>query len=280
MSAKRIDFILQNLRFASVSFSVLGNKIQDARPPEDDKDGYPFSVLLQCLTQLTAINILFMTSVEFTEQYKSLYQTIFNLYHQPENQSKLLFHGWHHVQFVHNKAIEFAVELNCDIEKVAVGALVHDLNYIFSDHLEPEVVNRQIIEYLTNAGYKKDFVNDILRIIEDGHIAYRNKRKLSKEAMALSDADTLFKAIPTTPILFTSKYITQNKYDIAKLAHKIIEEQRPLLNSGKYFYTDIAKRKYLKWAKNNLEMWENVLESLNDNDVKEMLKVASDLEVL
>lgn len=117
-------------------------------------------------------------------------------------------------------------------------------------------------------------------MIEDGPLAYRGSRELSDEAKALADADTLFKAIPTTPILFASKFITQNKYDVEKLGHKIVEEQKPLMDSGTYFYTNIAKEKYLKWAKTNLEIWLNVLESLNDKDIKEMLKTASDLGVL
>lgn len=65
--------------------------------------------------------------MNFSKQYQKLFKEIFNLYHLPQNRSKLLFHGWHHIQFVHNKAIEFAKELKCDIEKVAVSALVHDL---------------------------------------------------------------------------------------------------------------------------------------------------------
>jgi len=218
--------------------------------------------------------------MEFSEKYKDHYKRIFDLYHLPENQSKLLFHGWHHIQFVHNKAIEFASELNCDIEKVAVSALVHDLNYIFSDKLEPEAARRQIIDYVQKAGYELTYAESIADLIEDGHLAYRGSRELSDEAKALADADTLFKALPTTPILFASKFITQNKYDVEKLGHKVVDEQKPLMDSNTYFYTEIAKKKYLGWAKINLEMWENVLASLEDKDIKEMLQTASELGVL
>lgn len=218
--------------------------------------------------------------MEFSEKYKKHYKTIFDLYHLPENKSKLLFHGWHHIQFVHNKSIEFATELKCDVEKVAVSALVHDLNYIFSDKLEPEAAREQIIVYVTKAGYSENYAKSVADLIEDGHLAYRGSRELSDEAKALADADTLFKALPTTPILFASKFITQNKYDVEKLGHKVVEEQKPLMASNTYFYTEIAKQKYLGWAKTNLEMWEGVLESLKDKDIREMLKTATDLGIL
>jgi uncharacterized protein len=218
--------------------------------------------------------------MEFSPNFDNFYKSIYDLYHLPENKSKLLFHGWHHIQFVHRKAIEFAGYLKCDIEKAAVASLVHDLNYIFSDKLEPEAARAQIIYYVTNANYPPKYAEEIADLIEDGHLAYRGTRQLSNEAKALADADTLFKAIPTTPIVFSSKFITQNHYDLKKLGHKIIDEQKPLMESDTYFYTELAKRKYLKWAQINLAMWENVLESLEDKDVQEMLTTASELEVI
>ncbi len=225
----------------------------------------------------TKINII---SMELSANYNTLYKTIFDLYHLPENQAKLLFHGWHHIKFVHDKAIEFATELKCDIEKVAAASLLHDLNYIFSDKLEPEAARMQIMEYLNTAGYAEEYQKSVADLIEDSHIAYRGERELSSEAKALADADTLFKALPTTPILFASKFITQNKYDIKKLGHKVIDEQKPLMESDTYFYTEIAKKKYLGWAKANLALWENVLDSLDDPSIKEMLKNAYELGVL
>ena len=52
------------------------------------------------------------------------------------------------------------------------------------------------------------------------------------------------------------------------------------MDSDTYFYTEIAKQKYLGWAKTNLDMWENVVESLDDKDVQEMLNTASELGVI
>lgn len=218
--------------------------------------------------------------MELSEKYSKLFKIVYDLYHLPENKAKLLFHGWHHIEFVHNKAIEFAIELKCNVEKVAVSALLHDLNYIFSDKLEPEAARLNIIEYVIKVGYDKDYAEEIANLIENSHLAYRGTRELSDESKALSDADTLFKAIPTTPILFASRFITQNKYDIEKLGNKVVNEQKPLMDADEYFYTDIAKRKYLKWAKTNLDIWENILESLGDKDVRQLLATASDLGVI
>lgn len=223
---------------------------------------------------------LYTITMNFSENYSKLYDEIFKLYHLPENQSKLLFHGWHHIKFVLDKAVEFAGYLNANVEQVAAAALVHDLNYIFSDKLEPEAAKNQVIEYVTNAGYPKEFAEKIEIMLENAHLAYRGERELSLEDKALADADTLFKALPTTPILFASRFITQNKYDIEKLGNKVVGEQEPLMQQGIYFYTEVAKERYLGWATANLALWKNVLEALKDPSVKEMLATASELGVL
>lgn len=215
-----------------------------------------------------------------SENYTKLFDSIFNLYHLPKNKSKLLFHGWHHIKFVHDKAIQFAKELNANEELVACSALLHDLNYIFTDKLEPENAKVQIIRYMKQSGYDKETSEIVAKNIENTHTKYRNFRKMSDESKALSDADTLFKVLPTTPILFASKFIQQNKYDIYKLANKVVSEQKPLLKKDKYFYTKIAKQNYLSWAKTHLTLWENVLESLEDKDIKKLLKNAYKLKVI
>ncbi|EKE00025.1 MAG: hypothetical protein ACD_22C00106G0019 [uncultured bacterium] len=221
-----------------------------------------------------------MINNNFSGKYNQLYSSVYALYHLPENKAKLLFHGWHHIEFVHDKAVEFAVELGARQEIVASAGLLHDLNYIFSDKLEPEAANLQIQEYLAKAGYDKTTQKEISRLIEDSHLGYRKDRELSNESKALADADTLFKALPTTPILFASKFITQNKYNIQKLATKIVDEQKPLMKADSYFYTEIAKKRYLEWAKINLALWENVLEALDDPAIRKMLETANELGVL
>ena len=76
------------------------------------------------------------------------------------------------------------------------------------------------------------------------------------------------------PILFSSKYIQQNKVDITILARKIVSEQQPLLEQDIYFYTEIAKQKYLHWAKINLTLWAHVEEALQDEDVHNLIETA------
>jgi len=55
-----------------------------------------------------------------------------------ENKDKLPFHGWHHVSFVHKKALEFAKDTGADQFLVESAALVHDLNYIIKPNSEPQ----------------------------------------------------------------------------------------------------------------------------------------------
>ena len=98
--------------------------------------------------------------------------------------------------------------------------------------------------------------------------------------MALADADALYRSLPVTPLLFTSKYIAENKVDLYTLAEKITSEQNPLMEEDAYFYTDSAKRKYARWAKDNLQLWNNVMQALEDEDVKELLQTAKELQVL
>jgi uncharacterized protein len=119
----------------------------------------------------------------------------------------------------------------------------------------------------------------IEKIVMEENVATRGD-DISAEARALSDADTLFKALPITPILFASKYIQENKVDIQKLADKIVEEQKPLFDKGIYFYTDLAKNNHMKWAQGNLTLWENVKESLEDKDVQELLAIARKNNIL
>jgi uncharacterized protein len=196
-----------------------------------------------------------------------------------KHQKELLFHGWHHITFVTNKSMGFAKELGANEFIVQSAALVHDLNYIVQSNSKPEAGKGLREELLIKSGYLSEEIAGIEQIIMEECTTNRHG-DISLEAKALSDADTLFKALPVTPILFASKYIEENKVDIARLAHKICEEQNHLMESGIYFYTDQAKQMYLSWAKVNLQLWGNVEESLKDEDVKEMLAIAQSSGVI
>lgn len=191
----------------------------------------------------------------------------------------LLFHGWHHIQFVAVKAKLFAESVGANQALTEASALVHDLNYIVEVNSEPEVGAELRATILSTASYSVPEITQIESIIMEAHTATRGNT-ISLEGKALSDADTLFKALPITPILFASRYITQNKVDIARLAHKVVSEQQPLFDNEIYFYTDLAKEKYLGWAKANLQLWANVEAALEDTDVKELITTAYDRGVL
>ena len=196
-----------------------------------------------------------------------------------KHQKELLFHGWHHITFVTNKSVVFAKELGANEFLVQSAALVHDLNYIVQTHSKPEAGKDLREEILAKSGYGAEEIAEIEQIIMEECTTNRHS-DITLEAKALSDADTLFKALPVTPILFASKYIEENKIDIAKLAHKICAEQTHLMESGIYFYSDKAKQMYLNWAEINLQLWGNVEECLNDEDVKEMLAIAQSSRVI
>ena len=191
----------------------------------------------------------------------------------------MLYHGWHHICFVKSKSLQFARAVKANRFLVESAALVHDLNYVVKPNSDPEDGEEIRRKVLLKCRYDEDEINSIEKIIIESHTSYR-QRRISKEAKSLSDADSLFKVIPTNTIIFTRNYITQNKVDVKKLASKIIDEQQPLLQQGIYFYTKEAKQKYLEWAKRNIALWEIVQDALDDKDVKEMLAIAKKIKVI
>jgi uncharacterized protein len=199
-----------------------------------------------------------------------------DLYH--EKSKELLFHGWHHIVFVTKKSLEFAKDLNADKHLTQSAALVHDLNYMLKKYSIPEIADEYSKEILGECNYSDDEIKKINQIIKEEEISSRDEN-ISNEAKALSDADTLFKALPTTPIIFTSCYIKENNIELKRLAQDIIEQQKPLIENGIYFYSKTAKEKYLKYAKTHLLLWEHMSEVLEDKDVLEMLSIAKELKV-
>jgi uncharacterized protein len=199
-----------------------------------------------------------------------LKQSVAALYQS--RQTDLPFHGWHHIEFVRSKSQEFAEHLGADLFIVESAALVHDLNYLLAPNTDPGFAAGERKKILAACHYTENEINQIEKVILDAHTGYRlNLKNISTESMALSDADTLFKALPVTPIIFANQYILENHIDLQKLAVKVVGEQNPLMEQGKYFYSDIAKEKYLQWAKTNLILWNNVIDSLNDPSVIELL---------
>ena len=146
----------------------------------------------------------------------------------------LLFHGWHHIYFVTEHAKRFAGMIDADVHLVEAAALVHDLNYIVEKNSKPEAAQEMRSDVLSSAGFSQGLIDRIESMINEAHTGSRSKT-ISPEGMALSDADTLFKALPLTPILFAGKYVQETGTNINELAEKIVSEQRPLLDQDIYF---------------------------------------------
>ncbi len=205
-----------------------------------------------------------------SSKLENLETSLKSLYAQHQH---LLFHGWHHIWFVFRKSRVFAADIGADEFLVQSAALVHDINYIAEKNSKPEAGQEIRKKILTENGYSQEEVERIEQIVMEEHTATRNEN-ISNEGKALSDADTLFKSLPVTPILFAGKYIQENDVDIVQLAEKIVGEQAPLMEKDIYFYTPKARELYLDWAKTNLQLWKNVNVCLKDEDIQEMLKLS------
>ncbi|MFJ8964537.1 HD family phosphohydrolase [Lentzea sp. NPDC102401] len=189
--------------------------------------------------------------------------------------AKLQFHGWHHVSFVRDKSVHFAGRNGAAADIVEVAALVHDLNYMVRRNSLPtdgEALRRKV---LFVAGVSLGDIEWIERIVVEAEMRTRS-RDISLEAQALSDADTLFKALPVTPVVLAHKYLQENGITLRELAHKIVGEQVGKADEGYYFYDSEAAATYTKWAETNLLLWKCIVESLDDPCVEDLLtKVAS-----
>jgi uncharacterized protein len=196
-----------------------------------------------------------------------------------ENGKELLFHGWHHISFVQRKSIEIGRKAGANLFLVESAALVHDLNSLVKPNSHPEVAKELRGTLLQSAGYSFDEAVAIEKIIMEAHTAYRGPN-LSLEGQVLSDADSVFRILPITPVVFSGKYISQNQINLRKLAAKITSEQNPLFQSGIFFYTDFARQKYQRWAETNIELWNQISECLELDDVQDMLNTAQSIGVI
>nr|WP_179953705.1 HD family phosphohydrolase [Lentzea guizhouensis] len=189
--------------------------------------------------------------------------------------AKLQFHGWHHVSFVRDKAVHFAGRNGAAADVVEVAALVHDLNYMVRRNSLPtdgEALRRKV---LFVSGVCIGDIEWVERIVVEAEMRTRH-RDISLEAQALSDADTLFKALPVTPVVLAHKYLQENGITLRELAYKIVGEQVGKADDGYYFYDDEAAATYTKWAEVNLSLWRCIVESLDDPCVEDLLtKVVS-----
>lgn len=188
--------------------------------------------------------------------------------------TRLPFHGWHHVNFVRAKAVEFAKANGSNVAVVETAAIVHDVNYIVARNSSAAAGRRLRLEILAMAGVAKPTASWIDRIVREAEMAVRH-REISLEAQALSDADTLFKALPVTPVVLAHRYLTENGVSLRELAEKIVGEQQDVHDDGYYFYNPAAAATYSRWAATNLQLWQCIKESLDDPTVERLLDAVS-----
>jgi uncharacterized protein len=184
--------------------------------------------------------------------------------------ARLQFHGWHHVNFVRTKAARFAVLNGAEVSVVETAALVHDVNYLVRRNSSAAAGSDLRLAILARAGVPKHVAAWIDRIVDEAEMATRD-RDISLEAQALSDADTLFKALPVTPVMLAHKYLEENGIGLRELANKICGEQQSVHDEGFYFYNPEAAAQYAHWATANLQLWQCIRESLDDADVSALL---------
>jgi len=187
---------------------------------------------------------------------------------------QLPFHGWHHVSFVRAKAVEFAGANGSDAGLVEVAALVHDLNYIVAPNSPASAGRRLRLQILAMAQVGQPEAARVDEIVREAEMAHRH-RHISLEAQALSDADTLFKALPVTPVMLAHRYLAENGVSLRELANKIVTEQQDVHDEGYYFYNPEAAVTYSRWAEANLQLWRCIRESLDDPTVEQLMRAVS-----
>ena len=192
-----------------------------------------------------------------------------------QHAARLPFHGWHHVNFVRSKAVQFAAINGSDTGIVEVAALVHDLNYLVLRNSPASAGGRLRMAILAAAGIAGPVAHRVDAVVNEAEMCSRH-RDISLEAQALSDADTLFKSLPTTPVMLAHRYLEENGISLRALAQKIVGEQRQRYDDGFYFYSPAAAATYSRWALANLELWHCILESLDDPCVEELLGMTAD----
>jgi uncharacterized protein len=192
---------------------------------------------------------------------------------------RLPFHGWHHVSFVRSKAVQFAEANGAEVSVVETAALVHDVNYLVRRNSGAAAGERLRLDVLARAGVRTAVARWIDAIVIEAEMANRGP-DISREAQALSDADTLFKALPVTPVMLSHRYLAENGITLRELADKIVGEQQAAHDEGYYFYNPDAAAAYSRWAATNLMLWQHIRESLEDHDVAELLDALTALGII
>jgi len=184
--------------------------------------------------------------------------------------SGLPFHGWHHVEFVRAKAVVYASKNGANVRIVEAAALLHDLNYMVKRNSRVSAGEDLRREILADIGVSAETAGWIESVIREAETEARDETA-GLEAQALSDADTIFKALPITPVLLAHLYMEETGEDLEQLCTRIIRDQVKLHNQGIYFYNREVAIQYEEWASANLNLWRCIEESLIQPEVRELV---------
>lgn len=184
--------------------------------------------------------------------------------------SGLPFHGWHHVEFVRAKAMLYASENGANVGIVEAAALLHDLNYMVKRNSRVSAGENLRREILRDVGISDECADWIETVIREAETEARDETA-GLEAQALSDADTIFKALPITPVLLAHLYMEETGENLEQLCTRIIRDQVKLHEQGIYFYNSEVAVQYEEWASANLNLWRRIEESLFQPEVRELV---------
>jgi uncharacterized protein len=183
----------------------------------------------------------------------------------------LPFHGWPHTDFVRTKAVEFAQTRGADVVLVEAAALVHDLNYLAEPNSPPQAGQALRKRLLRKCDFGLDEIKRIEETIEAAHTECRG-RDVDLETACLSDADTLYKALPITPVLYAHRYLDENGLELDELARKIVEEQVHKHDDNYYFYDRGLAEKYGEWVDVNLGLWKAIHNAMADPAIVTLIR--------
>jgi hypothetical protein len=123
----------------------------------------------------------------------------------------------------------------------------------------------------------QDWARRIEQVVIDADFVNAETSPHSPETDALADADTIFKILPVTPILFTSNWLNESGVNLCDLAAGIMEIQHSRFLQGRLFRTRYARITYSEWAEVNFQLWAAVRDFGSSDDAKAILDLRGGL---
>lgn len=205
-------------------------------------------------------------SANGNDGFRKLYLAVKKLYRAEAD--SLPYHNFFHIKFVLKNSIYIAYHEGASLDLVKPSALLHDLNYVVCPGSDVKVGNELASSLLVESGYQRQEIQQIIHIINDSSSGTIEKSpRFSIEAMVVSDADSTYKSLPVTPVLFAHKYMIENSVSLEDLAMDILSKQGGVLSGGSYFFTKTASSIYGKWALQNVRLWKDISTILSQSPI-------------